>query len=305
MVIPAYNEELLIGRVIETMPDFVDWMIVVNDNSSDETAEVVEGYKESCRERLVLINLEHNLGVGGAICEGYKWAREHSIDLTAVMAGDAQMSPDDLPALLDPIVDDRCDYSKGNRLFSGEAWKMIPRVRYLGNSILSLLSKVASGYWHLADSQTGYTVASLRVLATIDLDGVYKRYGMPNDMLVKLNVFDFRVRDVYVKPVYNQGEKSGIRIWRVFFSIPVLLFHPCSTGTAVSVPDVSKVRDQGFSPADPFLLLRLLVAPRRCSAGCSSLLVVVPRRSCATHHGPGHPLLYRAGFPGASFCYAL
>ena len=133
------------------------------------------------------------------------------------------MSPDDLPALLDPIVDDRCDYSKGNRLFSGEAWKMIPRVRYLGNSILSLLSKVASGYWHLADSQTGYTVASLRVLATIDLDGVYKRYGMPNDMLVKLNVFDFRVRDVYVKPVYNQGEKSGIRIWRVFFSIPVLL----------------------------------------------------------------------------------
>ncbi len=223
VVIPAYNEEKLIGRVIETMPEFVDKMIVVNDNSSDRTAEIVREKMGRDPDRIVLIDLEENLGVGGAICEGYKWARDEAIDLTAVMAGDAQMDPEDLPALLDPIVDGHCDYSKGNRLFYGEAWRMIPKIRYLGNSGLSLMTKIASGYWHLADSQTGYTVASLRVLQTIDPDLIYKRYGMPNDVLVRLNIADFRVKDVYVKPVYNQGEKSGIRIWRVFFSIPFLL----------------------------------------------------------------------------------
>ena len=141
------------------------------------------------------------------------------------MAGDAQMDPGDLPKLLDPVVEGRADYTKGNRLFYGDAWHMIPKVRYLGNSGLSLLTKIASGYWHVADSQTGYTVASLEVLKTLDLDKIYKRYGMPNDMLVKLNVYDFRVKDVHVKPVYNVGEKSGIRIRKVLFTIPLLLFR--------------------------------------------------------------------------------
>ena len=125
--------------------------------------------------------------------------------------------------MLDPVADGEIDYSKGNRLFYGQAWNMVPKVRYLGNSGLSLLTKIASGYWHIADSQTGYTVASLKVLQTLDLDRIYKRYGMPNDMLVKLNILDFRVKDVYVRPVYNIGEKSGIRLWKVFVTIPLLL----------------------------------------------------------------------------------
>lgn len=127
------------------------------------------------------------------------------------MAGDAQMDPEDLPALLNPVVSDEVDYSKGNRLISGDAWNKIPRIRYMGNSVLSLLTKIASGYWHIADSHTGYTAASLKVLQTIDLNSIYKRYGMPNDMLVKLNVFNFRVCDVPIKPIYGIGETSGIR----------------------------------------------------------------------------------------------
>lgn len=215
VVVPAYNEEMLISRVIETMPLFVDKIVVVDDCSQDNTKLVVQTYANNHPERVVFIRHEVNQGVGGAIATGYKWCRDKSIDAAVVMAGDAQMDPDDLPALLEPIVNGIADYSKGNRLISGEAWKIIPRVRYLGNAMLSLLTKIASGYWHIADSQTGYTVANLTVLKTLDLDNIYKRYGMPNDILVKLNVFDFRVCDVPIKPVYGIGEKSGIKPLRM------------------------------------------------------------------------------------------
>jgi len=168
---------------------------------------------------------KENQGVGGAIATGYKWCRDNHIDATAVMAGDAQMAPDDLPALLDPVVNGEVDYAKGNRLFTGEAWRTIPRVRYLGNAMLSFLTKIASGYWHVADSQSGYTVANLKVLQTIDLDGIYKRYGMPNDMLVKLNIYNFRVRDIPVSPIYNVGEKSGIRPIRMIPKLLILILR--------------------------------------------------------------------------------
>ncbi len=211
VVVPAYNEAKLVGRVIETMPDYVDYIVVVNDKSKDNTAQVIQSCVDKQPERVVLIDLKVNQGVGGAIAEGYKWARDHEIDATAVMAGDAQMDPADLPGLLDPVVDNQADYTKGNRLYSGEAWRKIPRARYLGNSALSLMTKIASGYWHVADSQTGYTVASLHVLKTLELDKIYKRYGMPNDMLVKLNIYGFRVWDVSITPIYHVGEKSGFK----------------------------------------------------------------------------------------------
>jgi glycosyltransferase involved in cell wall biosynthesis len=242
VVVPAYNEEQLVRVVLETMPDFVDKIVVVDDCSQDNTRANVESYLESMDGRLILLCLETNQGVGGAIVEGYKWCRDHNMDVTAVMAGDAQMDPLDLPALLDPVVAGDVDYAKGNRLVSGEAWKKIPRTRYLGNAGLSLLTKIASGYWHIADSQTGYTAASLKVLKTLDLDNIYKRYGMPNDMLVKLNVFNFRVRDVEIHPVYGIGEKSGIRpmlmipkltwfmftlfLWRMVQKYVIRDFHP-------------------------------------------------------------------------------
>jgi len=145
------------------------------------------------------------------------------MDVAVVMAGDAQMDPEDMPSLLNPVVDGETDYAKGNRLFTGEAYQLIPKKRYYGNAVLSLLTKIASGYWHVADSQTGYTAVRLEVLQAIDLDKIYKRYGMPNDFLVKLNVYNFRVKDVPVKPVYNIGEKSGIKIGKVVFTLSWLL----------------------------------------------------------------------------------
>ena len=96
---------------------------------------------------------------------------------------------------------------------------MIPRHRYLGNAVLSLLTKVASGYWHVADSQSGYTAVNLDTLEKLDLERIYPRYGFPNDMLVHLNIVNARVRDFPSRPVYGVGERSGIRLWKVVPSI--------------------------------------------------------------------------------------
>jgi len=225
VVVPAYNEEKLIGRVLEMMPEYVGRVVVVDDRSDDATVEVVSSYCDphSLGDKLVLIQHKVNQGVGGAIASGYKWARDNKIDVTAVMAGDAQMDPDDLSGLLDPVVSVEVDYTKGNRLFTGAAWTLIPKHRYFGNSVLSLLTKIASGYWHVADSQSGYTAVSLRVLETLDLDKVYKRYGMPNHFLVMLSIYNFRGRDVPVKPVYNIGERSGIMLWKFIPKVSFLL----------------------------------------------------------------------------------
>jgi len=225
VVVPAFNEELLIGRVIETMPSFIDMIVIVDDCSNDNTFPVVQGYAEKDTDRIIPIQHEVNQGVGGAIATGYKWCRDQSMDATVVMAGDAQMDPADLPALLEPVINNEADYSKGNRLISGEAWKSIPRIRYLGNAMLSLLTKIASGYWHVADSQTGYTVINLKALKTLDLDNIYRSYGMPNDMLVKLNIFNFRVCDVQIKPIYGIGEKSGIKPLRMIPKLSWLMVN--------------------------------------------------------------------------------
>ena len=224
VVAPAYNEEKLIGRTLDTMPDFVDWIVVVDDCSHDATVERVRERVARQTERVILIQHETNQGVGGAIATGYKWCRDHEVDVAVVMAGDAQMDPADLPALLGPVVEGVADYAKGNRLFTGEAWAQIPKVRYLGNSAMSLLTKIASGYWHVADSQSGYTAINSQALRTIDWDRMYKRYGQPNDLLVRLNVYNFRVCDVPVRPVYNIGEKSGVKPLRMIPKLSWLLF---------------------------------------------------------------------------------
>jgi len=130
-----------------------------------------------------------------------------------------------LPNLLTPVVAGEVDYAKGNRLFTGDAWNQIPKVRYLGNSVMSLLTKIASGYWHVADSQCGYTATNARVLKTVDWDRMYRRYGQPNDLLVRLNVNNFRVRDVPVRPVYNIGETSGVKPLRMIPRLSWLLFR--------------------------------------------------------------------------------
>jgi len=220
VVVPAYQEEQLVGETLAGIPDFVDRVFVVDDASSDATAERARAAADARTEVIVR---EQNGGVGAAIVTGYGRALAEGIDVTCVMAADNQMDPGELIGLVRPVARGEADYAKANRLFTGEAWSVIPRTRYLGNAMLSLLTKIASGYWHVADSQAGYTALGLDALRRLDLDRLYRRYGFPNDMLVHLNVTNARVRDVPSRPIYGVGERSGIRLRKVVPRISWLL----------------------------------------------------------------------------------
>src|SRR5438874_6398474 len=220
VVVPAYAEEMLIADTVAGMPSFVDRIYVVDDRSKDATAERAGATGDP---RVEVIVHERNEGVGAAIVTGYKRALEERMDVACVMAGDNQMDPAELEALALPVARGELDYHKANRLFTGQAWTLIPRTRYLGNAILSMLTKIASGYWHVADSQSGYTALSKRMLDVLDLDRVYTGYGFPNDFLVHLNVWNARVRDFPSRPIYGVGERSGIRYRHVVPRISWLL----------------------------------------------------------------------------------
>ncbi len=222
VVVPAYDEEDLLPTTLRGIPDLVDHVYVVDDGSRDATAERA---REAAAgdPRIEVIAHERNRGVGAAIVSGYRRALEDRVDVTCVMAADNQMDPADLAALAGPVARGEVDYAKANRLFTGQAWELIPRHRYLGNAVLSLLTKIASGYWHVADSQSGYTAIGLETLERLDLDHIYPRYGFPNHMLVHLNVWNARVRDFPSRPVYGVGERSGMRLLRVVPAISWLL----------------------------------------------------------------------------------
>ncbi len=221
VVVPAFDEERLVGETIRGIPEFVDRILVVDDASRDGTARAAEEVGDA---RVELLRRERNGGVGAAIAAGYRRALEAEIDVTCVMAADNQMDPSELRSLVEPVARGEVEYAKANRLVSGEAWNVIPHTRYLGNAVLSLLTKIASGYWHVADSQAGYTALSLDALRRLDLDALYPRYGFPNDVLVHLNVQNARVRDIPSRPIYDVGEQSGIRLRSVVPRISWLLF---------------------------------------------------------------------------------
>src|SRR5207247_1408207 len=220
VVVPAYDEERLVGDTIGGIPTFVDKVYVVDDASRDGTGDAAQ---RSGDGRVVVVRHERNSGVGAAIVTGYRRAVADGIDVACVMAADNQMDPADLERIALPVARGEVDYAKANRLVSGEAWRVMPRARYIGGAILSFLTKIASGYWHIADSQSGYTAASREILAQVDLERVYPRYGFPNDMLVHLNVWNARVRDIPSRPVYGVGERSGLKIPRVVPRISWLL----------------------------------------------------------------------------------
>jgi glycosyltransferase involved in cell wall biosynthesis len=180
--------------------------------------------KDPEKNRIILINHEMNANVGAAIATGYKWCKDHSVDCTAVMAGDGQMDPSELKHLCLPVINGEVDYVKANRLKHRSALFVVPKIRFFGNSVLSLLTKIASGYWRVSDTQTGYTAISLKALKAIRLHKIYKSYGCPNDILVKLNIAFCTIKEVESKPIYNIGEKSKMNELLVVPGITWLLF---------------------------------------------------------------------------------
>jgi glycosyltransferase involved in cell wall biosynthesis len=221
VVVPAHNEERLLGDVLESMPRYVDAIYVINDGSTDGTHSVIEESR-SRDPRIEVVEHEGNHGVGASIGDGYRMAHRSGMDIAAVIAGDAQMDPDLLPLLLDPVIGGEADYAKGNRLPRRELRRKMPRGRVIGNSVLSLLTKIASGYWNVLDPQNGYTAANREVLEKLDLEGIYPHYGCPNDILIKLNVYNFRIKDVWMPARYGE-EVSGIKTWRYVPKVSWLL----------------------------------------------------------------------------------
>ncbi|MCA9323417.1 MAG: glycosyltransferase family 2 protein [Planctomycetes bacterium] len=221
VTVPAFDEERLIARTLASIPSEVDRIIVVDDASRDGTLRVLEGIADA---RLEIVRREKNGGVGAAIASGYERFLAGEGDLCVVMAGDAQMDPEDLPDLVRPVATGRADYAKGNRLVGKDVLTVMPRDRFFGNVVFTMLTKVASGYWHVVDSQCGYTAVTRQALEQIDLDRLYPRYGFPNDFLIKLNVTQARVCDVPVRAIYGE-EVSGITPWTTIPRISWLLFR--------------------------------------------------------------------------------
>jgi len=209
VVVPAYNEEKLIGETLAGIPGFVDKIYVVDDASNDNTVMVTRRFQERDK-RIVLISHPKNGGVGAAIITGYRKALQEGQEVVAVMAGDDQMDPAQLPRLLDPVIDGKADYSKGNRLSRSEHKVGMSRWRRFGNALLSFLTKMSSGYWHVQDPQNGYAVISRYALEQLNLDQLYTYYGYCNDLLTKLNVKGLRVLEVDMPARYGD-EKSKIR----------------------------------------------------------------------------------------------
>ncbi len=209
VVVPAYQESALIRRTIGRIPSWVDRIVLVDDGSTDGTAERAAASGDS---RLRIVRHRCNLGVGAAIATGHRVALlEEEHDAAVVMAGDAQMDPDDLPALLAPLVRGEADYVKGNRLAHPAARRDMPTMRWLGNHVLSWMTRVAIGR-PVHDSQCGYTAMSRHAARLLPLDHLWPGYGYPNDLLCWCVTLGLRVQEVVVRPVYG-GERSGIG-WR-------------------------------------------------------------------------------------------
>ncbi|MDB4997955.1 MAG: glycosyltransferase [Myxococcaceae bacterium] len=213
VVVPAKNESTRIARVVTTLPSWVDRVLVVDDASTDGTAEHARATGDA---RVRVIVHPENRGVGAAIVSGYRAALDEPgarDDAFVVMAGDAQMDPDDLPRVVDPIAHGEAGYVKGNRFASPEVWRAMPLARRLGGEVLSRLTTRAIGV-SITDSQCGYTAIARWACEAIDLDQVFPRYGYPNDLLGLLARKKIPIREVVVRPVYA-GEASGLRAWHV------------------------------------------------------------------------------------------
>lgn len=317
-VVPAYNEEGFVGGVIDTLPAIVDHAYVVDDCSSDGTWDEIVRHAEAANSTRHPIRAdggyEHtqfvtpirnvrNRGVGYSITTGYRRALEDGADVIVVLNGDGQMDPSVMPHILDPIVDGRADYTKGNRLRDHPERLGMSSWRLIGNWSLTLLTRISSGYWHISDSQNGYTAISRHALETIGLDNLYERYGFLNDLLTKLNVHRLRVADVSHPAVYGE-EKSGISypafissvsmlllcnfLWRLRAKYVVPRFHPTAlyyalggagivVGLFVGLFVLSSALGLGVAPVDGWIVLGSLTA----GAFFFALAVVVDARQSA------------------------
>lgn len=217
VVVPAYNEARLIRGTLDGIPAFVDHIIVVDDASVDDTPSLVR----DCTRDVLLVRHRTNRGVGAAIATGCKRALSMGADITAVMAADGQMDPLDLRALVAPLVLGRADYAHGNRLGWPSVSSLMPWHRWVGNHVLSFLTRKALRV-DVGDSQCGYTALTRKAKQALDWDRLWTGYGYPNDLLSRVMLQGLRVHEVPVRPVYGAA-RSGIRLHHAILVIPFVI----------------------------------------------------------------------------------
>jgi len=217
VVIPCYKVSDTLKRLIEDIPEnIVDHIIVVDDACPNGAGALAEELK---RKNCTVIYHNNNQGVGGAVISGYRKALELDCDIIVKMDGDGQMDPSCMENLIAPLTNGIADYTKGNRFSCSDVFKKMPKIRLLGNSMLSFIIKGVSGYWDIMDPTNGYTAARRSALEKIDLNKMSKGYFFEINMLIDLSVTNAVVRDVPI-PVKYSKEESSLNIMKVLVSFP-------------------------------------------------------------------------------------
>ena len=217
VVIPVYKAQNEIMSVLRDMPDFVTKIIVIDDACPNKTGELVKAEVEDKRVEVVF-NRE-NLGVGGAVVEGYKLALAGNYEIIIKLDGDGQMDPNRIGKLVAPIVRGQADYTKGNRFDSLEDLEQMPKLRIFGNAILSLFSKVSSGYWNVTDPTNGFTAVHRFALERVHLGKLRKGWFFESDMLFRLAIIKAVVRDIPMPARYGL-ETSNLRLRKIIWEFP-------------------------------------------------------------------------------------
>ena len=216
VVIPAYNVENYIRLVISQLPSFVDFIIVVDDCSSDATAQEVKNINN---ERIHLIRHEQNQGVGGAMLSGYQLAFALGAEIMVKVDGDNQMDPAYLPALIEPLIEMKADYTKGNRFLHAKELQRMPLIRRIGNWGLSFLTKLSSGYWNIFDPTNGYTAIHREAYGLLDTASIATDYFFETSMLIQLNKIRAVVMDIPI-PARYADQPSYLSLTATFFQFP-------------------------------------------------------------------------------------
>ena len=221
VVIPSYRVADTIGQVVTSLPEVVDHIIVVDDACPAGSGKVAEAM--ACGKLHVVFH-PTNQGVGGAVMTGYQKAMELGCDIVIKIDGDGQMDPTFLPALIQPLLDNRAEYAKGNRFSDFQALRSMPKIRLFGNNVLSFMEKLFSGYWHIMDPTNGFTAIHRRALERLNFSKIAKGYFFESHMLLNLNLIDARVQDVPIPAKYGD-ENSSLSIRKTFLEFPPRLFY--------------------------------------------------------------------------------
>jgi glycosyltransferase involved in cell wall biosynthesis len=217
VVIPSYRVKSSILGVLARIGQEVEKIYVVDDRCPQESGAYVRAHCSDAR--VVVLQNERNLGVGGATMAGYRQALRDGCDVVVKLDGDGQMDPALIPTLIEPLVSGEADYAKGNRFFALENLDGMPALRLFGNAVLSFVSKVSSGYWSVMDPTNGFTAIHAGALSLLALDKIDRGYFFESDMLFRLNTIRAVVHEVPMKAVYAD-EESSLRIAKVLREFP-------------------------------------------------------------------------------------